>query len=284
MSSSGFLVRDNNLFLERAVQEQYERQDIDGVYDYDTECVPNLEEILNEIRQSTYRVKAYMNIITEGGKEPGFYTLTAMGSGLLLENNRILTAAHVVSETLDRITEENSGEVITLYSVRYALYDGKKEYGLIPVWTDDVWTQNEDFALLRFANEPEKQLHCFRYEIGNSDKLRNGSVTFTFSAVNYPDIKQGNIINNERGCEWGCKTNENYFFEDTRVIPGDSGGPVIAFLDGKPQLVGITCYYRQYENLENIIVMGGGILKINLALQEAGQFFRDENIPAISNP
>mgnify|MGYP001608304695 CR=1 FL=1 len=112
MSSSGFLVRDNNLSLERAVQEQYERQDIDGAYDYDTECIENLENVLKEIRASTYRINVYMTYITEGGSNAGINGAIASGSAVLLENGYFLTAAYVISETLEEFIDKDSGNVI----------------------------------------------------------------------------------------------------------------------------------------------------------------------------
>lgn len=272
MSSSGFLVRDNNISLERAVQEQYERQDIDGLYDYDTECIPNLDETLKSIRQSTYEVRIYMTYIVEGGNNPGLKMAGARGTGLLLKNGLILTASHVPSTKLEDLTDMDSGGVVSFYSADYVIKIEGEEYKLNPVWTDDVWTKDEDFALMEFAEKPEQSLNYYQYEIGNSDKLLNGSVTYTFSAVNDPDIKEGHVINRERGCEWGYSGYENYFFEDTYVAPGDSGGAVIAFLDGKPELVGITCYMHYHTNFERVRVIGGGIFKINMILDEAGEY------------
>jgi hypothetical protein len=158
-----------------------------------------------------------------------------------------------------------TGGVVTEYSETSFLNANGTIYPLEKAWTG---SGDDDFTILKLTN-PEPGLHSASIRFGSAEYLANGSITYTFSAMNEPWIKEGHVFNRENGNGIYDTDNYEYFLEDTYVTHGDSGGPVIAFRDGVPELIGITCYYT-HARCGQMLVREGGILKIDVVLERAG--------------
>ncbi|MDD4878638.1 MAG: serine protease [Candidatus Nanoarchaeia archaeon] len=275
-SGIGFAVpSDYNKTAEEARQAYvYEHQDIDGLYDYDSECIPNLENILNEIKESTYEINNFVFYTVEGGIYAGSNMRIAGGSGILLDSGYIISAGHVIKNDLEDMVRSTGG-IITDYKSSFFLAEEGKYHALEAVWTG---SDEDDFTILGMEN-PEPSLHSASIRFGSAEYLANGSITYTFSAMNEPWIKEGHVFNAERGI-WNRDARDyGYFLEDTYVTHGDSGGPVIAFRDGTPELIGITCYYA-HTRCGQMLVRESGILKIDVILEHAGDILMPSTISA----
>lgn len=242
----------------------YEHQDIDGRYDYDSECIPNLEETLNEIKESTYEINNFVFYTVEGGINAGQKMQITGGSGILLDSGYLISAGHVIKNDLEYMARSTGG-IITHYNSSFFLSVEGGYYPLEAVWTGHY---DDDFTILRLK-EPNMSLHSASIRFGSTDYLANRSITYTFSAMNEPWIKEGHVFNKENGNGIHGNDNYGYFLEDTYLTYGDSGGPVIAFRDGVPELVGITCYYT-HVSYAQMLVRESGILKIDVVLEHAG--------------
>jgi len=282
MSSSGFLInKDYNPAMEEARQEYiYTHQDRDGLYDYDNEMIGNLEEILAKYENSTVEINTFLAYDVQGGIRSGPYMDIFGGSGLALDNGYILSAAHVIKSEFEEMLNKKWGGVVTSFNISYFTPIGGVYYELEPVWTGT----EDDFTLLRFKEEPQFSIPSVPFVPGDASKLMEGSITYSFSALNEPYAKEGHVLNPLYGDEYGSETREyEYFYEDTAVVPGDSGGPVIAFLDGEPQVVGVTCMYWYTIDDKGKVdqILGGAILKINHIMEETSWIL---SRPTISNP
>ncbi|MDI6737549.1 MAG: serine protease [Nanoarchaeota archaeon] len=273
-SGAGFCIpSDYNKAAEEARQAYiYEHQDSDGLYDYDAEMIGNLEEILAHYKNSTMEINTFLTYEVQGGVKSGTYKGIFGGSGLALDSGYILSAAHNIKPEFEEMLFKKTGGVVTSFSVRYFTPIENGYCELEPVWTG----VENDFTLLKFKNEPQFSIPAVHFVPGNSSNLVKGSITYSFSALNKPYVKEGNVLNPLYGDEYGGRFRRTeYFFVDTKVKPGDSGGIVIAFLDGKPQIVGIASRYKYTLNEKREIdkIIGGIILKIEHIMEEAGQFF-----------
>lgn len=273
-SGIGFAVpSDYNKAAEDARQAYiYEHQDIDGMYDYDSDCVPNLENILNEIKDSTYEIDSLVVYKADGGISPGTKILMAGGSALLLDNGYIISAAHVIKNDLEKMVWQ-SGGVVTSYNETSFLNANGILYQLEKAWTG---SGDDDFTILKIK-DPLQSLHSASIRFGSTEYLANGSITYTFSAINEPWIKEGHVFNRENGNSIYDNDNYEYFLEDTYLTHGDSGGPVIAFRDGVPELIGITSYYT-HVSYGQCLVRKSGILKIDVVLECAGDILMPSTI------
>lgn len=276
-SASGFCIKtDYSTLAEEARQEYiYTHQDSDGRYDYDAEMIGNLESILSEYQHSTREINTAIFYKTEGGINAGMHYALYGGSCLMLDNGYILTAGHVIEAEISDMVADKWGGVVKSFETEYYMPINGIYYEL-----KNEWDGSEDFALLRFVEEPPFSLPSMHFVPGDTDNLANGSITYTFSALNKPFTKEGHVYNALFGSSWERQANMEYFLENTDVNHGDSGGPVIAFLDGTPQLVGVTCYMT-YVTDNGSRVKKGGILKINRVMEEAGRIL---DPPTISNP
>lgn len=218
----------------------------DGLYDNNTSCAETLEDILGSVEAGTYKLHTLVKYRVEGGKSSGRREYAWNSSCVLLESGYILAAGHAVSnERLEELLEENAGGAVTELEMAFSININNESYPVNPVWTGDVWRNNEDFAILAFEAKPELSLPYFQFEAGNPEELEKGNITYTFTAINEPHRKEGHVSSPNRGIY------NNYFNETTNIIRGDSGGPVIAFRDGVPELVGI------------IVRKNGDVLKAN---------------------
>ena len=240
--------------------ERYRNQCSDGRYDYDARCVQNLEQKLEAVRESVYPVFITVGYTIEGGSKPVSSDYVWKATGILLEGGHVISAGHLVKVAQEELLSGHPGGVVTAFKIKSIdMYAGGKSYSL-----KTEWAGIEDFTIMELAEPVELCLPSLHAAFGDAGRLEAGSLTYSFSAINIPNTKEGHITNPaqtdkkfpysyiRQNRDPGDEYRSEYFVEGTVTKGGDSGGPVIAFLDGEPELAGIAC------------TSGGEVLKIGI--------------------
>lgn len=221
-----------------------------GKYDFDTRCVDFETGILGKIKDSVYRLDIRVKVELAPGIE-----LEAQGgcSATLLQGGYVLTAGHCTDENM--LLEEFSE---LPHTIDFSLASKEGRHGLEVI----MQGQNSDFAILRLKEQAD--LPYLPIALGNADQLVEGNEIYLYGFIDDEkvNLRQGIIATVEPKDEFDGKVMDGYFLI-AWLQKGDSGGPVIAFRDGVPELVGIASYIHT-EHLYS-----GAILKINKIMEEA---------------
>ena len=132
----------------------------------------------------------------------------SIGTGFLIDDTHILTAAHVI--------KESNSFIINFPETGKTIFKGD----IISVYPDF------DLALLKLRNAKSK----YFIELGNSDNLKLGETVY---ALGYPDDSQQPL--NTKGTISGLR--DDKIQTDAALNKGNSGGPL---LNSKNQVVGIN--------------------------------------------
>ena len=197
----------------------------------------------------------------EQGRPKYAYGVFGMqGSGFIV-NNYVVTAAHVVNPlTITVRTPDGSqfeGPLVNVQSMQIVVsgqaakifyIDVSNDYALLVFDTPCSWLQNLKmqctdtfhYFLTLFGWQTEDQIHVgdavvvivrVRDDEGNRTTL--AEVRMGKIVANYPYVPGGY----EKYIPWFGMDD---FTMDVEVLPGDSGSPVIGFIDGVPYLIGIA--------------------------------------------
>jgi hypothetical protein len=241
----------------------------DGLYDNNNAFVP--EFAITRIARSIYLLKTSIRYADEGQEK----TKILYGKAIALRNRKgylLLTVNHVVS----------------INGISYRDYFGTyfKPVQIIGENTS-VFLNNEFIAVEKLIGSKKADLALFKipqeiglisfpYAVGDSDDLQTGDHVTLFGNpfLMGTSPKHGSVIRTSvpesilRGFYPDVlnpahkgKEDENYFLMDIALDKGDSGGPIIAYRDTRPELVGLV--QKRIPRLSNI---GWGI-KINHAIE-----------------
>lgn len=210
----------------------------DGKYDYDEILVDCYDELLeNTIQFKT--VTAYVSPF-DG------QTLRNEGHGVgFRKGNKLITVDHLFGSA--KTPQEME---------KLAVREGEKEMRIYLEGEElEVIHRDEqnDLAVLSF---PEK--YAGGLPLGDSDKLAEGNLISTVGVPYWQNktIRLGRVV-----CSKGHEEmlmsrkvgRENVFLTWVQATPGDSGGPVYAFMDGRPEVTGmLTSLYRSYNENHKI--------------------------------
>lgn len=129
--------------------------------------------------------------------------------------------------------------------------------------------REKDFTL--FKGPENMKLTNFPFEIGKSNELRIGHFIYLNGqpAIKSEIARPGYVTSlvSASKSKLGVKKNDNEFGLSQSIDEGDSGSPVIAFRDGKPELIGIHIGWvgNDDDNGRNI---RSRALKIDMAVDE----------------
>jgi hypothetical protein len=241
----------------------------DGLYDNNNAFVS--EFAITKIARSIYLLRTSIRYADDGDEK----TKTLYGKAIALTNGKeylLLTVNHVVS--IDGISYRDYFgtyfKPVQIMEENTAVFFNNE---FIPV-EKLVGNKKADLALFKVPEDIS--LTSFPYAIGDSDDLQPGDHVTLFanpflmgtspkhgSAIRtsvpesilrgfYPDV----LNPAQKG-----KEDENHFLVDIALDKGDSGGPIIAYRDTRPELVGLV--QKRIPRLSNI---GWGI-KINYAIE-----------------
>ena len=143
----------------------------------------------------------------------GDYGYEWFGSGVIIEDNLVVTAAHVAEDAPSIV-------IVTDTSARYN--------------TEVIYiSERYDVAILRVISSATLP----HVHLGNSDKLRLGQRVFTIGSplLYFNSISTGVVAGLGRGIPF---FGENYLLQtDAAISPGSSGGPIFNM---KGEVIGIT--------------------------------------------
>ncbi|KKS44652.1 MAG: hypothetical protein UV07_C0005G0028 [Candidatus Azambacteria bacterium GW2011_GWB1_42_17] len=123
-----------------------------------------------------------------------------------------------------------------------------------PVELKEIYRNREkDFSLFEIpaeAVEKVKTVSNFPFEMGRSGELKIGNFIFMngrpggeYEIARSGHVTTLSILYRDENNNGEYKKDDNSFGISEIVLPGDSGSPIVAFRDGKPELVGITLGY-----------------------------------------
>jgi len=194
-----------------------------------------------------------------GNPRYGYGTFSQQGSGFMV-NNYIITAAHVINPTSVMLRKPDGSQFQgPLIHVREMLIlvggspakifhiDIEQDYAILVFDLPVAWVQNLKMKAIDtfewiytfLGMVPENRLHVgdkvvaivrVRDELG--DRTVKSEVRIGIIISERAFVPQGY----EDNLPWW---NLNDFTTDILLLPGDSGSPIIGFLDGKPCLIGI---------------------------------------------
>ena len=213
----------------------------DGRYDSSHIHVDGIDEVLDEVAKSVYRIETSTSFRV--GAEVS--TLKAVGMAFSLDHKHLLTAKHVTSIDTYQvqtpfglmnlpISPENKVEETT----SLVFDDGSR------VPTGVIYRDDElDFALL----EVKSGVNSPVYAIGNSDDFRVANAIILPSNFQTGlNIRMGYLtqLNFVRYGQEGEVTEkyEHIFGISAVVSEGDSGSPVLFVRDGKLELGGVVSF------------------------------------------
>jgi len=241
----------------------------DNLYDNNNTFVS--EFAITKITRSIYLLKTSIRYADEGQEK----TKILYGRAVALKNKKeylLLTVNHVVS-----INGISYRDYFGTYFKPVQIIEENTSVflnnGFIAV---EKLIGNEKVDLALFKVPQEICLKGFPYPVGDSDDLQPGDHVTLFGNPFLMGIspKHGSVIRTSvpesilkgfypdvlNPAHKG-KEDENYFLMDIPLDKGDSGGPIIAYRDTRPELVGLV--QKRIPRLSNI---GWGI-KINYAIE-----------------
>jgi len=193
----------------------------------------DLADLFEEIKKSVVTIYVQESLNTGSGDPRTFTSNEGLGSGVLINNNVILTASHVVA---------NADKIMVQF------FDGES----LPATTTRI-SRVADVAVITLQNPPTDP-HIA--QIGNSDEVRIGEDIFVVGApMGLPYSLSTGIISGrhaEHGFSNDGKSLE-FFQTDASINTGNSGGPMFNY---KGEVIGIV---------SSILTRSGGFEGIGFA-------------------
>jgi len=197
----------------------------DGKYDFTDDLLNNMEELLYGNIEYKTKIKYKLKEGKAPREEENF------GCGFRV-GNKLITADHLI--TMEELRENTPFGV---YKIPVDTLDRKVYF---PDGEGEIIYRNpeNDLALIEMPSE-----HGREYPLGNSDELEPGHI---ISSVGKSDsikeiVKTSRIVSKDGDYQLLISKKmgpENVFLVWAQNYPGDSGGPVYAFRDGNPEVVG----------------------------------------------
>jgi len=174
-------------------------------------------ELFETHKQSVVTIYTAESVNTGTGDPRTFTASMGLGSGVLVRNDMVLTAAHVVGNAEEIMIQFFDGEAIAARTVRMS--------------------RMADVAIVQLAKAPANPKVA---TLGNSDETRTGESVFVIGApMGLPFSLSTGIISGKRA--EGDLVTEGYLVEffqtDAAINTGNSGGPMY---NSKGEVIGIV--------------------------------------------
>ncbi len=273
------------------------RKYIDGKYDnhnaFVNESEQSLERVLESVEKINYEVTYRVSWTTNDGEtNVKLFTTGSLGSGIIIKKEYgkayVITNNHVVTPHNPTIP----GETLPPYKelkieiVSQQIYIAKNiAQGFQPIQIPLKVVrrdQENDVALLQA--EDSELLKAYPYKIGKSKDLEAGDFLYIF----------GNPIGIEKYVLEGKVTKKNFsipgetksewFMMDSNILPGSSGGPIIAIRDGEFEFVGITSavLIRETPGPQSVIPIADPLsgysiaVKVDTIMELVSEYFQSD--------
>jgi len=217
----------------------------------------NLADLFEAHKNSVVTIYVAEQVNTGAGDPRTFTSSMGLGSGVLIRENVILTAAHVVG---------NAEEIMVQF------YDGQS----IPATTERM-SRVADVAIIRLKNPPKNPQIA---TLANSDSTRIGEGVFVIGApMGLPFSLSTGVISG-RHSENKMTTNGKqleFFQTDAAINTGNSGGPMFNY---KGEVVGIvSSILTRSGGFEGIGFAATTNICVNLLSVKSSKYFGIEAVP-----
>ncbi len=219
----------------------HSRGAMDGRYDSSHLYVDPIDEILDEVAKSIYRIETSTTFRI--GDEVS--TLKALGMAFSLDNKHLLTAKHVTS--IDTFQAQTPFGLMNLpidpeakvEETTSLVFDDGSRGSLNVIYRDDAL----DFAVLEVKSGVNPPV----YSIGNSDDFRvANAIVLPSNFQTGLNIRMGYVTQLDfvrYGQQGEVTDNYKHIFGISAVVSeGDSGSPVLFVRDGKLELGGVVSF------------------------------------------
>jgi len=276
----------------------------DGKYDNHNSYVDESKYSITDITESVEMITRTINLkVTyedlEGNVKSVYGQIGGTGSSVVIKKEDgyayVLTNAHVINSPIQmgyivpglpsQILEKSIK--IEKISEEYSIQKGGKNHSLEVIFSDSEL----DAALLRVKDSDD--LNAFPYKIGNSDKMDLGDFIY---AVGFPlgflddYVLDGNVsklnIKDVKTDVFGRPyfvDDNDRFMMNTPLISGNSGGPIVAIMDGEYELIGLASAVMARNDYD--ITKGGYVpdfygghsvaIKINPIMEKVDAYFAE---------
>lgn len=177
----------------------------------------NLADLFEDNKRSVVTIYVAESVSTGEGDPRTFTSSMGLGSGVLVTNDVVLTASHVVANAEEIMVQFYDGETLPAKTFRQA--------------------RDADVALIRLPHPPSKAKVAV---VGNSDETRIGEEVFVVGAP------LGLVYSLSRGVISGRYAEPNlyvdgnlleFFQTDAAINTGNSGGPMFNY---KGEVIGVV--------------------------------------------
>lgn len=242
-------------FIQGSVDKKYDNHNLfvkDSLDEIVNCCHKVYKHVTVEITDHAYKDGKRSSVKTEK-------IFTGIGSAAVIENNgnnlKLLTCDHIIGGPPLQDKYDSEKRVIREYKVKEIHYILEETDTLIPEEFQEMAgvkrvsrgpelrviarDKEHDIAILQTKKKSDFSKYKAVKAWGNSSELRQGDFLY---CAGYPGDRGKHIIHgyvSSYGVEC-TKVDDHYVYMDLPVIAGNSGGPVFALRDGKPELVGIA--------------------------------------------
>ena len=235
------------------IEETFYVQCHDNEFDFDSRCIDFTQGYLADAKEGVYLFN--QDITADVFGEQRSVSLDGICSSILLKNGYLLTAQHCVD-----IESELPFGVI-LQDQEFSISHNGQKYALEKIAVGgDV-----DAALFKLKEQAD--LPYVPFNFGDTDKVAEGNLVYLFGYTGLSDVNvRDGVIGVREDTYSASETSGGYFLISNGAGSGDSGGLVVGFRDGIPEILGVLCYeYHTYA---------GGTLKMNKIPEEIMQYIR----------
>ncbi len=267
---------------EKTVTQLLRALGVDGKYDFNNNLIRQWD--LNEF--FNYKVYVRTSVILEVPEklrelisESAQSFVKVSEAPAMIIGRHVLMASHVSDaelfsrQTIGLMTPEGAlGVTVNFKVLKYTvmLLAADKEYSLKELYRN----KEKDFALFEMPALPGiPAAPNFPFEIGKSNELKIGHFLYLngqpgiHSEVARPGFVTS-LVSASLGGAPEVNKDDNKFGLSQSVDQGDSGSSIIAFRDGRPELVGIILEYAYKTDRDNSRNIRASALKINVAVDE----------------
>ena len=216
----------------------------DGKYDNHGYLVNPARMDLDKIRIAVVSLEKEVHFAPIGGLIDEIPIKSwSRGTGVVIAGRFVLTQYHVVI-TDELLIPSSCGspsiarDAKKIYEQTFLYTEkngGKETYPLKQIYSN----KKSDLAILELP--PEAKLPSFPYAPGNSDDLKAGNFVYLFgnSLGEMVNMRSGIVSAINVSPRWSTREAlKKTFMISGPVYPGDSGGPIVAILDGRYEWVG----------------------------------------------
>jgi len=145
------------------------------------------------------------------------------------KGNKLITDSHLINSQPIRMRTPFGIISMPTETLSTEVYFGEDEGGII------YDNEEKDTALIELPKEIGRE-----YPLGDSDQLETGDVIASVgkSFGKRMLVKPGRVVSKDGITDYAGFDEKETFLNWYKNMPGDSGGPIYAFRDGEPEIIG----------------------------------------------